>query len=248
MSEIIYDYLETIDINSYEGVAVIGSYAINEEKKWSDIDLFFLVKENRNSKIEIFKNKYFVSNYYVLEDLEKYFKDTNLITSTLGALSNIKLLFDPHGHLGDLKEQAKKFTWTSVLVEQSKYLAAKKYIGFLEEAQKAIQGLADKHVGKMLNGVYGLSFGMFQVIRLRDQIQIKSDNEFFSAIHEHLHENDPIRDLSECAFGIKRTNIEDQVEAGLEMFMHIGNSMMPYFSDEEKEYVLKLIHEIILVV
>ena len=147
-----------------------------------------------------------------------------------------------------MQDKAKNFKWSSVLIERSKYKAVKEYIGYMEEAQKAIQGLKDRHIGKMLNGVYGLTYGMFQVIRLRDQIQIKSANEFYDIVHEHLPSYDPIRELSECAFGIKSTTIEDQVEAGLEMFMHIGNSMMSLFLDDEKEYVLKLIHEIIKVV
>lgn len=248
MNEIIYEYLETIDIKAFDAIAVIGSYATNEDKKWSDIDLLFITDKRRNSKIEIFKNKYFVSSYYLNEDFEKYFKDPSLITSNLKSLSKIKTIYDPHGYLDTLKGKADSFIWTSVLKDQSKYKATREFVGYIEEVQKSIQGIKDNHIGKLLNGVYGLSHGMFEVIRLRDQIHLNGENDFYDTIFDSLPDYDPIKELSQYAFGIKKTTLIEQVEAGLEMFMHIGNSMISQFSDDEKEYIIKLIHEIILVV
>lgn len=245
MNKIINEYLNNIEKKIYDGIAVVGSYSTGFETELSDVDLIFLVKTKMETKIEIYQNKYFVSNYYTKNDLDEYFTKPNLILNGLDSFSKMSIIYDKTNILSKIKEQTTKFLWTNQLVDKSIKLGVVEFISYLEEVQKSIQGLKDKHVGKMLNGVHGLSYGMFNVLRLTKQIKISSDNDFYSSVIETLEDFDPIIELSEYAFGIKKTTLEEQVEAGLEMFMFIGNSMMSLFNITEKKYVIKLITEII---
>lgn len=245
MNEIILEYLNTIDIKSYKGVAVIGSYAMNTEKKWSDIDLIFLVDNKRPTDIVLFNGKYFTLSYHTEEDLRTYLTDTMKMIKGIHPLREMKILFDPDRSLEKLKEAFENHTPTSVDREHSLYASKREYISYMEEAQKALQGLIDKHHGKMICGLYGLTYGMFSVVLLREHLYLESENDFYDTVMNHLDAKDPVKDLAPHAFAIDPTTLEDQVEAGLEMFMHIGNSLMKVFSDEEKSYVLKLMHEII---
>ncbi len=245
MNEIILEYINTLAVKSYKGIAVVGSYATGQEKTWSDIDLMLLVDEDKSSQIVLFKDKYFTLSYYTESGLMGYLSDAKQMIYGVNSFKSMKILYDPESILEDFKEKCVSHNPTSVNREHSLYASKNEYIGYIEEAQKSLQGLLDQHTGKMLCGLYGLTHGMFQVLVLRDHLYASSDNDFYDIVMEHLDDKDPIKDLAPHAFGIVQTTLVDQVEAGLEMFMHIGNSLMKVFSDDEKHYVMKLMHEII---
>lgn len=248
MQDFIIEYLEREDLKSYKGVAIIGSYATGKENKWSDIDLIFITDEKKDTKIEIYNHKYYVSSYYQEEDLEHYFKNPKLMINGLKAFANMNIVYDQSGMLKRFKKKANDFELTSVQIEHCKYRAKNEFISYIEEAQKGIQGIKEQHIGKMLNAQHGLSFGMFLVIRLRDQIMLESDNDIFQVVYDQLEAKDPVRELSKHVFNIIPGSLEDQIDAGLEIFMHVSNSLMNFFTDEEKEYIMKLVVEIIQVI
>lgn len=245
MEDFIVEYIEKLNLTDYKGIGLIGSYANNTQKKWSGVDLICIVEEAKVDKIEIFNNIYFSIKYYIEEDFEAYIKKPSLQLNGLHALKQIKIIYDPNSHLEDMIKILEKFSVSSVDRDKSLYLAKTEYLGYIEGAQKALQGLMDKHSGKMLIGLQVLSYGMFSVIRLRDYISINSDNDFYDGVLNSLDDKDPIKILAPQAFGLEQTTLEDQVEAGLELFMHVGNSLMTQFSEDEKTYGLKLIQEII---
>ncbi|WP_240842904.1 nucleotidyltransferase domain-containing protein [Acidaminobacter sp. JC074] len=245
MNEIILEYINTLDVKSYKGIGLVGSYASGHEKIWSDIDLVFLVEEDKSSQIILFKDKYFTLTYYTEEGLDNYLCDVKLMIRGVSSFKEMKILYDPEQVLEAFKNNCLSHVPTSVDKEHSLYASKNEYIGYIEEAQKALQGLLDNHHGKMLCGLYGLTYGMFQVLVLKNHLYTSSDNDFYDVVMNHLDDKNPIKDLAPQAFGIVQTNLEDQVEAGLEMFMHVGNSLMKVFSDDEKHYVMKLMHEII---
>jgi len=245
MEDFIVEYIEQMDLEKISGVGIIGSFSTEKQKKWSDVDLLCLVDVPMENKIELFKDKYFSISYYTQKNFDAYLKEPLLQLNGLDALKNMKILYDPKTLLNEIQKVLKSYKLTSVDKEKALYMAKLEYISFIEEAQKALQGLMDHHHGKMLNGLYGLTFGMFKVISLRDYIRISSDNDFYKAVMETLDDKDPIKQLAPQAFGIDQTKLEDQVEAGLELFMHVGNSLMSHFDEDEKKYGLKLIHEII---
>lgn len=246
--DFIYEFMNQLPLNEYQAVGLIGSYAKNTPSTWSDIDLIIVTEEKKENYVRIHNDKYFSISHYSESDFQRYFREPNLIINAGSALRDIKPLYDPDGMLENIIETSKKFKITSVVKEHCRYKAKNEYIGYIEEAQKAIQGLLDHHIGKMLNGLYGLTYGMFHVLRLMHQIQISSDNDFYDAVIDFLDDKDPIKELAAHAFGILPGTLEDHVEAGLEIFMHIGNNLMDEFSENEKMYVLKLIQEIIKVV
>lgn len=245
MEDFIIEYLNQKNMKAYKGVALVGSYAQGTATAWSDVDLVFITTSKKAPFIEIVDHHYFTSRYYTTEELELYLKEPDKILNGLKAFSNMKIIYDPENLLAGIKASAEAFTWTSVQIEKCKYNAKQTYLGYLEEAQKALQGLKEHHSGKMLNGLYGLSYGMFQVIRLRDQLMTSSDNEFYDVVFNNLDDRDPIKELAPLVFNIKSGQLEDQVEAGLEIYMHVGNSMMSFLNEDEKNYAMRLVQEII---
>jgi len=248
MKEVVLDYIDQMKLNENEGLALVGSHANGLDKKWSDVDLIILTQEDCENRIDLFKDHYFTISYYKIDDLEDYLKNLEKALVGVKSFSEMKIIVDPDQQLQDFKNKCKSFKLSSVHLEHLKYKAKLEYIGYIEEAQKALQGLVDKDHGRMILGRFGLTFGMFRVIALRDGLMQASENEFYDLVMNHLDDKDPIKDIAPHAFGIDRTDIEDQVEAGLELFMHVGNSLMSLFNEDEKKYGLKLIQEIIKVV
>lgn len=248
MKEVILEYIQRIELEKNEALAVIGSHAIGEEKTWSDVDLIILSEEAKPVHVEIYKDQYFTITYYTEDMLAHYFKDTEKMFIGIPSFSNMRVIIDPEQKFTTFSEKCKNFKTTSVHLEHSLYKAKTEYIGYIEEAQKALQGLIDHHNGKMLLGLYGLTYGMFRVLALRDGLKLESENDFYDNVMEHLDDRDPIKDIAPHAFGLEMSQLVDQVEAGLELFMHVGNSLMTLFDEEEKKYGMKLIQEIIKVV
>lgn len=248
MKEVILNYINQMKIEENEGLALVGSHANGSDKKWSDVDLIVLTDHPRQGRIDLFCDQYFTITYYTKEALEDYFIDVEKMLVGLNAFSQMKILIDPEDELKSFSHKCKNFRLTSVHLEHLKYKAKLEYISYIEEAQKALQGLSDNHQGKMILGLYGLTFGMFRVIALKEGLMQASENDFYDIVMNHLEDRDPIKDIAPHAFGIDRTDLVDQVEAGLELFMHVGNSLMSLFDEDEKKYGLKLIQEIIKVV
>lgn len=248
MEDFILEYINTKDLRAYKGVALLGSYATGRYHKWSDVDLTFLTDGRSDHQIELYNERYFSISHMPVPALHDHLKDVNKLLYGVKTFEKMMILYDPEEILANFKQDCAVFEWSSVLRERAKHLAKVELVSFFEEVQKSIAGIKENHIGKMLNGVYGLNHGMFQVIRLRDQIMTESDNDFYDAVMNHLEDKDPIKELAPMAFGIVKGDLEDQLDAGLEIFMHVSNSLMDFFTDDEKDYLMKLIQEVISVI
>lgn len=244
MNEIILEFINTLDLNDYQAIGLIGSYSSGKETRWSDVDLLFVTQESRENQTRIFKDKYFTLSFYKEEDFDAYLRSSELILK-IPSFLDMKIIYDKEEILKNVQERFKAFKLTNVHKEHALFNAKKLYMSYLEEAQKGLQGLIENHTGKMLCGLYGLSYGMFQVIALRDSIMIKSDNDFYEAVMAATDKKDLLHDLAPHVFGLDQTTLHDQVEAGLELFIHVGNTLIDLFTEEEKMYAIKLMQEII---
>lgn len=248
MEDFIMEFLNTKVLKEYMGVALVGSYARGTNHQWSDVDLVFLCDTEKESEVTIYGQHYFTISYVTEASLTQYLKEPSLILNGLTAFQDMKIIYDPENHFKKFQELARAFQWSSVLREHAKHRAKMELISYVEEAQKALSGLKEQHHGKMLNGHFGLSYGMFQVIRLRDQIMIGSDNDFYDAVYHSLDDKDPVKELAPMAFNIKPGSLTDQLDAGLELFVHVSNSLMDFCSHEEKDYLMRMVQEIIVVI
>lgn len=243
MNTTLMSFIKEKQLESYEGIAIIGSYATGDEKKWSDIDLLVLSNEDKD-EIHVYHQKYITVKYCTEITMNHYFKGAKE-KLYLHSLSLMKIMYDPKGILNHVKHRSLCYEMTSVDKEHCRHLAKETCLGYLEEVQKSLQGLIDQHNGKMLAGLFGLTYGMFEVITLREALRSKSDNDFYDIVMNHLSDKDPIKTIAPIAFGIEAATLEDRVEAGLEIFIHVGNSLLIDMKENEKLYVIHLVHEII---
>lgn len=226
-------------------IAVTGSYARNEEEKYSDIDILCIKKRKKASKIETIDGKYFVISYHTEKEIEDIFNTPNKASRYLYGLKSSTILFDSDNYFNKIKERAKAFSWTESLIKKRDQYINDEFIGWLEEINKSTQGLLTNDIGKMIMGLHGLTFGMFDIISIYKEILIKSDNTYFTQIVESMNDNDDFVRNSYIAFGIEKNNgVGERTKAGLEVFFHTFNEVKSVLSSKNRKIILKEIDEI----
>ncbi|MDK2951037.1 MAG: hypothetical protein PWQ77_702 [Kosmotogales bacterium] len=212
-------------------IALVGSYARNEENEFSDIDILCLKTRKKESKIEIIDKKYFVISYLNKKELEETFTSPVKASKNISGLKTSVILFDPKNYFLNIKKRAKNFLWDEEMIQKrNKYINAE-FLGWIEEINKSLQGLILNDMGKMIMGLHGLTFGMFDIISIYKCLLIKSDNSFFPQVIQSMNKNVKFVKNSFLAFGIDKSDgIIGRTVAGFEVFFQA------YFTVKEVLY------------
>ncbi|WP_069650135.1 nucleotidyltransferase domain-containing protein [Caloranaerobacter ferrireducens] len=247
-SESIAERIKKIDREELEAIALMGSYARGEACKYSDIDIVCFLKEGNEGRlpdIEIVDSKYLVISYVTREETDKWFCDPEKATECISGLRQSKVIWDPNGYLSSLKKRAEEFKWDSSLQEKANNYASRELVSWVEEVHKALQGLLFNDIGRMLNGLYGLTYGLFKVVRVQKGILLTSDNSFFKQVIDYFGEESEFAILGKEAFGIDNTlEVRERVISGLKLFDLITDMLVDILNDDDKEAILLVKDEI----
>lgn len=248
IDKILNNKIQRIEKSDVEAIGLMGSYSRGEAETYSDVDIVCILKKDANEKqasIEIIDDKYVVTSYVTLANMDNCFIDVKKVTENILGLQQVKILYDPNYIFQDLKERALQFQWTKELQLQANQLVSEQLVGWLEEVHKALQGLLSNHVGKMLNGLFGLTYGMFHVVKVQKGILLNGENSFYSRIIECYGEESRFSKLSEKAFGISNNEgIQDRVVAGLFLFNEITEEFLDVLQEEDKRAIILVKQEI----
>ena len=219
----------------------MGSYARNQAKKFSDIDIVCFLKENIETpnQMEIVDKTYIVISFCTPKDVETWFSNPEKVTEHISGLRSAKTIWDPQGFLDDLRKRAISFNWDNTLQIKANEYASKELVYWIEEVHKALSGLLLDDIGKMLNGLFGLTFGLFKVIRVQQGILLTSENSFFQQVIDHFGNESPLTIISKQAFGIDNTlGIRERVLAGLRLFDYITDMLIDILKEDDKKVIL----------
>ncbi len=217
--------------NGIISVALVGSYARNEENEFSDIDILCLKTRKKEPKIEIIDKKYFVISYLNKKALEETFTSPIKASKNISGLKTAVILFDPKNYFLKVKKRAENFLWDEALLKKREKYVNEEFLGWMEEINKSLQGLILNDKGKMIMGLHGLTFGMFNIISIYKCLLIKSDNSFFPQVIQSMNKNVKFVKNSFLAFGIDKSNgIAERTVAGFEVFFQT------YFTAKEVLY------------
>ena len=111
-------YKEKID-----GIALMGSYSLGEEKEFSDVDI--VVFSNNPIKIEtqFVDSKLVVISNINHQTIRDTFAKPEVATEVLFGIKNMNILWDPNQILKNLKEKARKFVWTDQFQDKANKLS-----------------------------------------------------------------------------------------------------------------------------
>ena len=114
-------------------------------------------------------------------------------------------------------------------------------VEWLEEVQKALQGYLINDEGRMINGLFGLTFGLFNIIRVQKGILVKSDNTFYNQVVNYYGKESKFAELSDKAFGINISlNLSQRVKSGLKLFLYVVEDMEEIFEEKDKEIIMNI--------
>lgn len=245
LPKIINDCISGLEKNDDESIALMGSYARNQNGKFSDIDIvYFSECDARETKIKLTKNKYTVISYVNTNEVENWFVDPELATELIGGLKTLIPLWDPKNYLGKLKVRASEFKWNNNLQKKANEFARKEIILLGEEVNKGIQGMISEDDGRMLNCIYGLSLGLTKVLRVHKGILLNSDNDSYYEIMT-MYENEPeTLQMIKRLFGILDGSLKNKVISGLLLYEKIVNELNYLFIDENEEIIKYLLSNI----
>ncbi len=210
-----------------DAIVLMGSHARGDAGAYSDIDLVRFWKSGKTQpppKISETESLYIDGQLVVVSNLddqgvEKIFTDPDAASQSIKGLRAAKSLIDPAARFAAIQSRAHAFSWDSAMQKKANAWASRQMVGWIEETHKAMEGLRRKDTGRLLNARFGLSWGMLGVMRVAGGILLTGDNSAWDEVMGALGPESEWSRLCRRAFGIDGNALDDQVLAGLHLFV-----------------------------
>ena len=263
------------------GIALLGSRARGEHGPYSDVDVLRILGDDTGSShtvscVDKCGGTHFVhGQYFVICDAEEqeahgWLKVPSDASSWVQGLRIMKPI---HGEavVEKLQRAAVDFTWTEDLITKSYESIADDMVGWIEEAQKGLEGLRRgggiANSGRLLNAKHGLTFGLANVMIRYLGLLTRSDNSFLDELFhvllaepeevQRLHLISPLPSkedgmmwvsLCRTAFGIiddgsTPPTLDTSVRAGLRLFVLTATIVEPALRQHQRQRLM--IHELV---
>ncbi|MCE5196290.1 MAG: nucleotidyltransferase domain-containing protein [Negativicutes bacterium] len=213
-----------------EGIAVMGSYARGDATPYSDLDVICLTKEQAAAipepQIDLYHGVYRVIQHSAERDLRLCFADPVRAVYDMIGLRQMRILYDPRGILRRLQQDAYAFVWDETMRQKADAYLNREMLVWQEECYKAMAGVRDKQDGKMLLGLYGLTYGLVKLMLVAKGVLLQSENDFYEQLCLAYSAEAKGRDLVEMmglAFGLADGfPLLQRVETGLLLYLQLA--------------------------
>lgn len=248
----IQSILEKIDSPDVVGVGIVGSYAREQESKYSDVDLdIFVTKLPENNydryTLRYWDGKLVSLKYTLLDDELAALTNPRRAIWAVPGLSGMKIVLDKDGLLDRLQQKAQKFDF-SLLQPAADEFAAEEIMGCAEEAHKVLSGLARGHESTVLYATWGLVSNILEAVAVQRGIMIVSENRYFDLIQESVGRDTKWVSAFRTAWGLDSTSSQYQSRgtAALTLYRLTAAMFDGLIPDKHREVVkntLRLIKE-----
>jgi hypothetical protein len=182
--------LEKLDSHDVIGIGVVGSYAREEARKYSDVDFDIYVSKLPANPYDSYTLRYWDDKlislkYALLEDERTALRDPRRAIWAVPGLRGMRILLDKDGSLTDVQRAAQAFEWPSLQPLADEY-ACDQIMGNAEEAHKILNGLAREHESTVLYASWGLVKNMLEAVAVQQGILIISENRYFDLIQDSV--------------------------------------------------------------
>lgn len=241
--------LDEFDHPDIDGIMLMGSFARGTAHQHSDIDILRLIPEGDNKNIPHGGTFYHQDHLLIISDItqpevEKSFTLPDRICDSIHGFRSMKPLIDRNGMIEMIKIRADQFEWTPGLKKKAHENVSKQMVGWIEEVHKSLNGLETKHIGRLINARFGLSWGLSNIIKIYYGILLTSDNGIYEDIGNYLGKDTDWCMLRNQAFGITDNSmmpvsIQQQIRAGLRLYQLTANLVSDALHDYDKNLVNK---------
>ena len=216
------------DEPSVAAIALTGSHARGEADGYSDVDLLRLLKPNAEVKrapgSHLIHVRLVVVSDCSPQDVTGVFERPEIATVYVAGLRTACPLIDKEGEFHRLQERARNFRWTEQLQQRANAYASEQMAGWVEEVHKALGGLQRRDMGRLLSGLFGLTWGLTGVVRVQRGILLRGDNAICDQIDEEMGQDSDWVRLRRIAFGLATElspapTLEERTLAGLRLYI-----------------------------
>jgi Nucleotidyltransferase domain len=222
-------------------IALMGSYAWGNAGPFSDIDLVrFTVDDN---KVPLSGATYQIYGFLVVigdvqpAQVERWFSCPEEAVNVIRGLQQAQILRDSHDYLAALKERASRFAWDAAMQVRANAYASRQMVGWIEEVHKGLEGVRREDAGRLLNALFGLTWGLSRLVQVQRGILISGDNAFFHEVEQAVGVDSEWAALRRAAFGVgtsRPSSLRGQVIAGLRLYVLTSQMLMDAWAEEDR--------------
>ncbi|OQA11600.1 MAG: Nucleotidyltransferase domain protein [Chloroflexi bacterium ADurb.Bin360] len=209
-------------------LVLVGSFARGDAGPFSDVDLLCVMEGDASQHPEagshLIDGCLVVVSCVTLEQLEAAFVRPEMAVQMIAGLRSARILMDPQGIFAAVQARARVFVWDTKMQTRANAYAAAEMVGWIEEVHKALAGLHNRDVGRLLNARFGLSWGLSRVMQVQRGVLLSGDNGFYAEVAAAVGDISNWNHLRRTAFGIEgqdglAPDLCTQVRAGLQLYM-----------------------------
>jgi len=238
MLDIITRIVKKIDKTKVDFIYLIGSYSRNEQNEFSDIDIIIALKEGYDS----YRDNQFIDGIYVslnydsASEMKKNYTDPlKYIRGHIG-IKDMVLLYDSENKAEDFLNMCFGIDYKKDFEDKIQDYVNNETIDWIEEVNKAVNGFLFNNHDKMLAGLYGITYGMLDVLSVSEGI-IRDKIGVLSTFRNYFGENE-VKFLLESAFGVDSYNLKERTFSGLLLYLEIIKIISYRFNKMTSENVL----------
>jgi hypothetical protein len=157
-------------------------------------------------------------------DVEEWFSHPEKALNHIPGLRQAQPLIDRDSCLARLQQRAHTFVWDEEMQTRANTWASEQMMGLIEEVHKGLEGLRRKHIGRLLNARFGLSWLLSRIIQVQRGVFLSGDNDFFTAVENTVGRDTEWARLRRIVFSVEGPGdspptLDEQVIAGLRLYI-----------------------------
>jgi hypothetical protein len=200
---------------------------------------------DHSAETHLIDQMFVVTSDVTPSQVNKWFVHPDKASSCIAGVRTARPLWDPSSHFAEIQARARSFVWDESMQAKANAWASEQMVGWIEEAQKGLEGIRRHDTGRMLNARHGLSWDLTNVLRVQRGILIASDNTTYSEVAESLGLDSPWVKLSRMVFRIAEgLTLEDQVSAGLQLYVLTVDLLETAIRQEDKPLLREIVQRI----
>ena len=222
--------LDQIDSPDVTGIGIVGSYAREQESKYSDVDFdIFVSKLPENpcdrSTLRSWDGKLVSLKYTLLDDERAALTDPRRAIWAIPGLRGMKILLDKDGSLSALQQAAHQFDWSSLQSAADEF-AGEEVMGCAEEVHKILNGLVHGHESTVLYATWGLVSGMLSAVAVQRGLMIVSENRYFDLIQDSMGRDSKWTHAFRTAWGLDANAAQYQTRGAAALTLYCLTAAM----------------------
>jgi hypothetical protein len=237
------DYLalaHRFDSSVVNAIVLMGSHARHDASPYSDVDLVRFVGEGESGLAgagsHLIDDTLVVVSNVAPAEVETWFARPEVAVKTITGVRLARALIDRDDTFATIQARAQAFAWDENLQLQADLWASEQMVGWIEEVHKGLEGLRRGDVGRLLNGLFGCTFGLSHVIQVQRGVLISGDNGFYEEVAAAVGLDSLWVQLRGIAFGVievqgRPPSLRERVVAGLSLYVAtvelLGDALQP---------------------